>query len=68
MDKADIAGEYIDWRLEQALKARQEATPPTTLSSRAICKECEDPIPAERRKAIPGVQFCVACQTYLEGR
>ncbi|QHD48466.1 TraR/DksA family transcriptional regulator [Vreelandella aquamarina] len=66
MDKADVANDYIEWRTEQALKAREYQ--PSALASRAICKECDEPIPAARRKALPGVQLCVACQTVLEGR
>ena len=27
------------------------------------CEECEAPIPEARRKAVPGVRLCVACQT-----
>ena len=26
------------------------------------CEECDAPIPAERRRAVPGVRLCVACQ------
>ena len=26
------------------------------------CEECAAPIPAARRKAVPGVRLCVACQ------
>jgi phage/conjugal plasmid C-4 type zinc finger TraR family protein len=26
------------------------------------CEECDAPIPAARRRAIPGVRLCVACQ------
>ncbi|MDH5823725.1 DksA/TraR family C4-type zinc finger protein [Luteimonas sp. RD2P54] len=26
------------------------------------CEECESPIPEARRKAVPGVRLCVACQ------
>lgn len=66
MDKADIAGEYIEWRMEQALKARQQQV--SAVASRAICKECDEPIPTARQKALPGVQFCVACQSAMEGR
>ncbi|HBK35795.1 MAG TPA: hypothetical protein DDZ35_02545 [Halomonas sp.] len=66
MDKADVANDYIEWRTEQALKARKYQ--PSALASRAICKECDEPIPAARRKALPGVQLCVACQTWLEAR
>lgn len=28
----------------------------------AHCEECDAPIPAARRKAVPGVRLCVACQ------
>lgn len=27
------------------------------------CEECDAPIPEARRKAVPGVQLCIACQT-----
>lgn len=67
MDNADVANDYIAWRTEQALKARHQC-PPSALSSRAICKECDEPIPAARRKALPGVQLCVECQSFMEGR
>ncbi|MBF0528133.1 MAG: DksA/TraR family C4-type zinc finger protein [Deltaproteobacteria bacterium] len=30
------------------------------------CQECEDVIPEARRKAIPGVRFCVKCQSEIE--
>ena len=26
------------------------------------CEECNEPIPEARRKAMPGVRLCVACQ------
>ncbi len=26
------------------------------------CEECDAPIPVARRKAVPGVRLCVACQ------
>jgi phage/conjugal plasmid C-4 type zinc finger TraR family protein len=32
------------------------------------CEECEEPIPEERRQAIPGVRFCVRCQSEFEKR
>jgi phage/conjugal plasmid C-4 type zinc finger TraR family protein len=32
------------------------------------CEECGDEIPEARRKAVPGVQFCVFCQEKLERR
>lgn len=30
------------------------------------CDECGQVIPQQRRKAIPGVRLCVACQSALE--
>jgi phage/conjugal plasmid C-4 type zinc finger TraR family protein len=30
--------------------------------SRTHCEECGEPIPEARRKAMPGVRLCVACQ------
>lgn len=29
---------------------------------RKRCEECDEPIPAARRKAVPGVRLCIACQ------
>ncbi len=29
---------------------------------RERCEECDAPIPAARRQAVPGVRLCVACQ------
>lgn len=30
--------------------------------SRDECESCGDPIPEARRKAVPGVRLCIACQ------
>lgn len=32
------------------------------------CVECDDPIPAARRAALPGVTTCVPCQSGRDGR
>ena len=34
--------------------------------SRHQCEECDDPIPEERRRHVPGVRLCVPCKTRLE--
>lgn len=47
-------------KLTGATKARQE--------SAYFCRECEEPIPAGRRLAVPGVQLCVECQQEQERR
>jgi phage/conjugal plasmid C-4 type zinc finger TraR family protein len=30
--------------------------------SRAHCEACDEPIPEARRRAVPGVRYCVSCQ------
>lgn len=32
------------------------------------CEECGDPIPEARRKAVPGVRFCISCQQARDGK
>jgi phage/conjugal plasmid C-4 type zinc finger TraR family protein len=36
--------------------------------SRTHCVECGEEIPEARRRALPGVRTCVACQAALDGR
>lgn len=31
--------------------------------SAEFCVECDEPIPAARREAVPGVRLCVTCQS-----
>lgn len=46
------------------LKARRGPTG----ESRTHCAECEEPIPEARRRALPGVKLCVACQQERDAR
>ena len=32
------------------------------------CQDCDDEIPAARRRALPGVRTCVGCQAARDGR
>jgi phage/conjugal plasmid C-4 type zinc finger TraR family protein len=32
------------------------------------CQACEAPIPEARRQAVPGVRYCVSCQSALESK
>lgn len=32
-----------------------------------FCVECDEPIPAARRKALPSAERCIGCQTIFEG-
>jgi len=34
--------------------------------SAEFCEECGEDIPLARQQAVPGVQFCIYCQTKLE--
>lgn len=68
MDNADVATEYMEWRLEQALKARQQSAKPAGVAEVIECEDCGEEIPAARRERLPGVATCVPCQTRREKR
>lgn len=52
--------EQIDATVEDAIeRARSEIPHGESLS---CCEGCDKEIPAARRKAVPGVRLCVACQ------
>lgn len=38
----------------------------SALPSAFVCEECDAPIPAARRAAVPGVDTCVCCQQIRE--
>ena len=52
--------DQIDATVDDAVqRARQQLRKGPGLTR---CEECDAPIPAARRKAVPGVRLCVACQ------
>jgi len=54
-------GEQIeDSILDAIARARSQLPQGESLHQ---CEECDTPIPEARRKALPGVRLCVACQT-----
>lgn len=56
--------EQIDATVKDAIaRARQQLASGPGLTH---CEECEAPIPAARRQAVPGVRLCVACQQAAE--
>ncbi|OMH25734.1 DksA/TraR family C4-type zinc finger protein [Motiliproteus sp. MSK22-1] len=58
--------DQIDASVEDAVKlARSRLSAGESLTN---CEECDTVIPDARRKAIPGIRFCVACQSALEER
>jgi len=56
--------EQIDATVDSAVQFARSRLPEG--ESLTHCEECEEPIPEARRKAMPGVRFCVRCQLELE--
>lgn len=52
--------EQIDATVKDGIQRARSRLPKGP--GRSHCEECEAPIPEARRKAIPGVRLCVACQ------
>jgi len=56
--------DQIDASIEDEVKRTRSQL--ITGDSALTCVECDCEIPEARRKALPGVQLCVACQTIRE--
>ena len=52
--------EQIDASVESAVERARSRIP--VGESRKRCADCDQEIPEARRKAVPGVQYCVKCQ------
>ncbi len=58
--------EQIDASIADAVeRARNQLNGGASL---AECEECGEPIPEARRKAVPGVRRCVACQAEVDAQ
>jgi phage/conjugal plasmid C-4 type zinc finger TraR family protein len=57
--EASIAEELARLRARRALPAG---------TGRDTCADCDEPIPAARRAALPGVTLCVDCQSARDAR
>ncbi|HET6629557.1 MAG TPA: DksA/TraR family C4-type zinc finger protein [Woeseiaceae bacterium] len=57
--------EQIDASVEDAIKRARSALPRG--ESLGACEECGAAIPEARRRAVPGVRRCVACQSAQDG-
>ena len=53
--------EQIDATVKDAIDRARRQLPQGP--SRRQCEECDAPIPEARRRALPGVRLCIACQT-----
>jgi len=58
--------DQIDASLGDAVKRARSLLPDG--KGTIHCDKCEEIIPAARRKAIPGVRLCIACQAELENQ
>jgi len=56
--------EQIDATVESGIQLAKSRLPEG--ESLTHCEECEATIPEARRKAMPGVRFCIRCQSELE--
>ena len=52
--------DQIDATVKDAIKRARNQLPKGPGLSH--CEECDAPIPEARRKAVPGVRLCIACQ------
>ncbi|WP_046079969.1 TraR/DksA family transcriptional regulator [Halomonas sp. HG01] len=64
-DKADIATEMMENRLEGALANRPRWIGVDWAGS-AECDDCGEEIPAARRQAAPWATTCIECQSIRE--
>lgn len=56
--------QQIDAGVADAVKLARSRLPQG--ESLRHCEMCEEPIPEARRKAVPGVRLCLACQSAVE--
>lgn len=64
-DDIDFANDLVDIEVSRALsKIRQQSAVPQQGAD--FCVECDDPMPAERKKL--GFKLCVGCASEVERR
>lgn len=64
-DLIDRAADAADLLLDVALASRPAL--PVGVSP-LVCDDCGEPIPEDRRLALPGCRMCVSCQQDAEER
>lgn len=70
-DVFDSASELEEQDRQRALaeqSRRAGLAGKTEADSAEFCEDCGEDIPLKRRKAVPGCQRCVACQSRKERR
>lgn len=58
--------DQIDATIEDAVKRSRQNIPQG--EGRRNCEECGEAIPVARRNALPGVRYCIACQSELDAQ
>lgn len=62
---ADAAQQIASDSVDNGIYAiRQAMSHAYGVVSRSKCKDCNEDIPEGRRRAVPGVMFCVDCQDH----
>ena len=56
--------DQIDASVEDAVRRARSALPQG--AGLTNCEECEAKIPEARRAAMPGVRFCISCQSEID--
>ena len=65
MDAVDRAQEIEAEKLGEALE-RQARAAALDAPGNTLCADCHEPIPPERRLALPSAVRCVNCQAFAE--
>ena len=65
---ADWMDESQEYQLTVLQEQIARATRTTRAPSAHFCEDCENAIPEQRRRVIPGVQRCIDCQEISELR
>ncbi|EMV9185918.1 TraR/DksA C4-type zinc finger protein [Escherichia coli] len=60
-DLLDLASEREEIERSALIASRQRPAPAHTISA-THCEGCGEEIPAARRLAVPGCEYCVLCQ------
>ena len=60
----DAVNDQIEVSTAEAVaRARLRAGRAAALESARTCTDCDEPISEARRRAVPGVQLCIDCQS-----
>ncbi|MFT4013787.1 MAG: DksA/TraR family C4-type zinc finger protein [Paracoccus sp. (in: a-proteobacteria)] len=60
----DAVNDQIDVSTREAIeRMRLRNSARVSGEGAEFCAECDEPIPEARRRALPGVRLCVACQS-----